>query len=300
VTAQRTTVQLTAPAKINLYLRVLCRREDGYHELDSLFIPLALADRVEVTFTPGPLRPSDQPNPAAGVTCACPGHPELEGEHNLAAQAAQAYLEAAELKGAQVELTVHKSIWIAAGLGGGSSDAAAVLLALNRLAPALPQRRFQTLARDLGADVPFFLAPRPALARGIGEDFADLPFLLPELHLVLVNPGLPLKTATVFEGLQLEPGGPRQPLSNPPAATDLKTLSSLIHNDLEPVATRLRPEIAQMQQALDAAGAAGVGMSGSGPTVFGLFPTPQLASAAAHKVADTTGFLAVATRVLAA
>lgn len=300
MTCQRTAVQLAAPAKINLYLRVLGRRADGYHELDTLFVPLELADRVEVAYTAGPLRPGDRPNPAAGVTCACPGHAELEGEHNLAAQAAQAYLDAAELKGAQVELTVHKSIWIAAGLGGGSSDAAAVLLALNRLAPALPRRRFQSLARDLGADVPFFLAPRPALARGIGDELADLPFVLPELHLVLVNPGLPLKTAAVFKGLQLEPGSPRPRLSDAPAATDLETLSALIHNDLEPVATRLRPEIAQIRQALDALGAAGVGMSGSGPTVFGLFQTPQLASAAAYKVADTTGFLAVATSVLAA
>lgn len=299
MTGQRTSVQLTAPAKINLYLRVLGRRADGYHELDTLFIPLALADRVEVAYTPGPLRPSDRPNPAAGVTCACPGHPELEGEHNLAARAARAYLEAAELRGVQVELTVHKSIWIAAGLGG-SSDAAAVLLALNRLAPALPRRRFQTLARDLGADVPFFLAPRPALARGVGDTLTDLPFLLPELHLVLVNPGLPLKTAAVFEGLKLEPGGPRQPQFDPPEAMDILALSALIHNDLEPVAASLRPEITGIQRALDASGAAGVGMSGSGPTVFGLFPTPQLASAAAHKVADTTGFLAVATRVLAA
>ena len=112
-----------APAKINLALRVLGRREDGYHELDTIFVPLELADEVKVE-----VAPSGGPNQ---VTCRCPGHPELDGPDNLAARAAALYLERGGTEGIAVTIEIRKRIWTAAGLGGGSSDAAAVLLALE-------------------------------------------------------------------------------------------------------------------------------------------------------------------------
>jgi 4-diphosphocytidyl-2-C-methyl-D-erythritol kinase len=274
-----------APAKINLALRVLGRRPDGYHEIDSIFLPLELADTVEVTV---------HRSGELAVTCQCPGHPDLDGEGNLAFRAAQSYLERAGL-GARILVTIHKRIWTAAGLGGGSSDAAAVLLALRDTLGGLAPEAILNLARGLGADVPYFLDPRPMRAQGIGH---ELTFLsgCPPLPLVLLNPGRPLSTAAVYSGLGLPPGKAHSsPLENDHLGHLADRWRDLLENDLEEVAARQCPEIPVMKEALRAAGAVGVSMSGSGPTVFGVFEGAEAARRAADNLRGMTGFSATAT-----
>jgi 4-diphosphocytidyl-2-C-methyl-D-erythritol kinase len=275
------TVTRRAPAKINLYLRVTGRRPDGYHEIDSLFLPLELGDVVKVQVTGAS---------EVRISCSCPGHPDLEGPENLAARAAARLLERAGLT-ARVDITVEKRIWIAAGLGGGSSDAAAVLLALRDLlgvASGLGE-----VARGLGADVPFFIAPRPARATGVGDRLTPLADF-PGLELALVNPGVRLSTAAVYRALAGTPSaGWTPPPLDPPA-----NLPELLHNDLTVPASSLCPEVEVMHEALRRQGALGTGLSGSGPTVFGVFLDAPSAAAAVENIADTTGFSAVSTRSL--
>jgi len=276
------TDQQLAPAKVNLTLRVLGRRSDGYHELDSLFVPLALADLVELQVEEGT-------TPEASVSCTCPGHPELEGAENLASRAATAYL-AASGRRARIQIRLEKRIWIAAGLGGGSSDAAAVLRGLERLLGPLPPGQLQATARGLGADVPYFLDPRPARVRGTGERITPLPGF-PSLELVLLNPGRGLSTAAVYAGLSLAPGQQHRPAVELPPLSSVGAIAGHVGNDLASAAERLCPEIAAMRMALIEAGAEAAALSGSGPTVFGVYRTPQAASAAAEKVRMTTQFL---------
>jgi 4-diphosphocytidyl-2-C-methyl-D-erythritol kinase len=270
-----------APAKINLYLRVTGRRPDGFHEIDSLFLPLELADTVEVEVAPAA---------KTTVTCSCPGHAGLDGSENLAARAAASFLDHTK-QVARVDVTLEKRIWVAAGLGGGSSDAAAVLLALSEVFGAA---NLGPLARELGADVPFFLDARPARATGVGDCLSFLD-RFPALDLVLVNPGAPLSTAAVYAAL----GAPPSVEWTPPVV-DPGNLSDLLHNDLAAPAAALCPEVDTMLNLLRDHGATGVSLSGSGPTVFGLFADASSASTAARDIADTTGFSAVATRTLPA
>jgi 4-diphosphocytidyl-2-C-methyl-D-erythritol kinase len=270
-----------APAKINFCLRVLGRRLDGYHELDSLILPLALCDEVRLDLT------LDR---TMEVSCRCPGHPELEGEGNLAARAARAYLEAAGRR-ARVELEIDKRIWVAAGLGGGSSDAAAVLRILDEATSLLPPAALATLAASLGADVPFFLGRGPARARGRGERLDPLP-PLPKLDVVLCNPGAPLATPAVYQALGLAPGAStsRQPIDEARLGRLPDGLLELCENDLGPAAERLCPTVTALRRELLAAGARVACVTGSGPTVFGVFGDPASARAAARKLGNLSRF----------
>jgi 4-diphosphocytidyl-2-C-methyl-D-erythritol kinase len=258
-----------APAKLNLGLRVLGRRADGYHELASVFVPLDLADTLELEIAPAA---------EARVSLALAG--ESAGvpadASNLAARAASEFLAEARLALA-LRLRVTKQIPVAAGLGGGSSDAAAVLrLLAERFPAALPAPALGRLALRLGADVPFFLAPAPARIGGIGERRAPLASL-PALAFALVNPGVPLATASVFAAYDAEPRPARRAF-DPELGLDLG-------NDLEPAAERLCPAIAPLRERLLALGARAVALSGSGPTLFGLFPDAAAAARALEQAA---------------
>ena len=280
-----------APAKINLCLRVLGRRLDGYHEIDSLLLPLDLADEVRLELA------LDRP---LEVSCRCPGHPELEGAGNLAARAARGYLEAVGRE-ALVELELDKRTWVAAGLGGGSSDAAAVLRLLDESLGLLPRPELTRLAASLGADVPFFLGDGPARARGRGEIIEPLP-ALPRLDLVLCNPGAPLATSAVYGALGLEPGRStgRPPLEASRLARLPEGLLELLENDLAPAAERLCPTVAELRHELLRAGARAACVTGSGPTVFGLFEDRPAAHAAAHKLGNLSGFSVLETGTVSA
>jgi 4-diphosphocytidyl-2-C-methyl-D-erythritol kinase len=190
---------------------------------------------------------------------------------NLAARAAAGFLAAAGLACA-VEIRLTKRIPAAAGLGGGSSDAGAVLRALAaHFQDALDKPALARLALELGADVPYFLDPRPARVGGIGERIEPLGQLAP-LACLLVNPGLPLSTAAVFAGFDARPG-PAAPAFDRELGLDLA-------NDLARPAEQLCPEIAPLRERLRQVGARAVALSGSGPTLFGLFPDAAAAARA--------------------
>lgn len=291
---------LRAPAKLNLGLSVVGRRPDGHHDLESVFVPLDLADALEVRVGPGD-----------GVTLSldrgdAPGAGEVpEGEANLAVQAARALLVRAGCRRA-VGLHLGKRIPAGAGLGGGSSDAGAVLRALARLVPgAADDAALEALALALGADVPFFLEPRPAFVEGVGEQRTPLPGW-PALGALLVHPGTPLATAAVFAGRAASGAAltPRRAGSTIPRLRALRGASparlidalaagdgrrSDLRNDLEASAVRLAPAVAELREEVEATGARATGMSGSGPVVFGLFADVQEAREAARRLRPHRG-----------
>jgi 4-diphosphocytidyl-2-C-methyl-D-erythritol kinase len=261
-------LRLRAPAKINLGLRVTGRRADGLHELDSLFLPLDLADEVEITVDPtrGPEVVLELAGEAAGVPA---------DASNLAAGAARAFLDAAGLRSC-VRIHLTKRIPAAAGLGGGSSDAGAVLRGLDRHFPgALGRDVLERLALGLGADVPFFLDPRPARVAGVGERIE--PCTGPDpLAVLLANPGTPLATVDVYAAFDaLCPSPPLRPA----VAADAPW-SERLRNDLEPAAVRLCPALARLRRQLQDLDPLAVALSGSGPTLYALFEDAGAARAA--------------------
>jgi 4-diphosphocytidyl-2-C-methyl-D-erythritol kinase len=283
---------LRAPAKLNLGLRITGRRADGYHELESVFVPLELADEItlELGGPPG-VRLAVRGDAAEGVPA---------DERNLAWRAAAEFLrEAGREDGVSLALT--KRVPSPAGLGGGSSDAGAVLRGLASLLPeAAPPARLAALALALGADVPFFLSPGAALVTGIGERIAPLSGL-PGLPVLLAHPGIGLETKAVYAafdaadsltrrkappnlrallGLREEAGVTR---AHWPEPSD--RLRELVENDLEPAASRLCVQVAKLREELSATGARAVGMSGSGPTMYAIFARDAEVAQADQRIA---------------
>jgi 4-diphosphocytidyl-2-C-methyl-D-erythritol kinase len=282
---------LRAPAKINLGLRLMGVREDGYHTLESVFAPIEIWDELELEILPGEPRidleieapdPDQMPPALSAVT---------GGPDNLVVRAAAAFRKETGLEG-RIQIRLRKRIPAGGGLGGGSSDAAAVLRGLASLFDGeVADERLHTLGLSLGADVPFFLSPTPALVTGIGEKIEPLAGL-PELDLVIANPGISLATAEVYHAAdalrsaltESEPGSTMRAISRLCGETgDLApALGDLLINDLEPAARRLCPPVARLMKRLEEAGAIGVSMSGSGSTVFGIFESVDRASRAAE------------------
>jgi len=264
-----------APAKINLFLRVTGRRADGYHLLDSLVIFAGVGDT---------LRARDADGLSVDVTG--PFAAGLAGEaDNLVLRAAR---DLAAVMGvpARARLSLEKNLPIAAGIGGGSSDAAAALRLLGRLwGPAAEATLKPPLAARLGADVPVCLAGRPARMRGIGERLDPGP-ALPEFGIVLVNPGAALATAEVF---QARGGAFSREAVLPRGWADAASMAAglaALGNDLEPSAARLRPVITEVLAAMRADPSCLLArMSGSGATCFCLCQDPAEAAAAAARLA---------------
>lgn len=263
-----------APAKINFCLHVLGRREDGYHELAMIMQRVDLFDRLDVQLVAG-----------NDVTVSCPGL-ELEvGEQNIVERAARLLLNYAALDQG-VSVTMQKKIPAAAGLGGGSSDAAAVLETLSlMLGLDLSLSELMGLGRRLGADVPFFLYKKTAWATGVGDRFQPWPGS-PPVGLVLVNPRVAVSTAGVFQSLGLTHPKPIARIPRFPETTS--SFVSLLHNDLEVVTCQRHPVITTIKERLVAGGAVGALMSGSGPTVFGVFDDRSKAEKAARTLSDET------------
>ena len=256
-----TTITLLAPAKVNLFLQVIGKRPDNYHDLFSLMCPISLYDTVTLKF-----RPDD---PSISVDCSAPNVPN--DDSNLAHKAAAAFMKQRKHK-VGLEISIHKQIPVAAGLGGGSSDAAAVLLGLNRYFDTpLTQDQLMTLGVSLGADVPFFVYQKPALATGVGEKLEYFAHLKP-CHILLINPGYGVSTAKIFKNLNLRLTKCKKIHKN--SSFNKRDFDAAQHlcNDLETVTASLHPDIGKAKTALLKHGALGALMSGSGPTVFGLFP----------------------------
>jgi 4-diphosphocytidyl-2-C-methyl-D-erythritol kinase len=264
---------VAAPAKLNLDLLVQGRRPDGYHELDSLVVFTELADRLTL-------------EPAAELSLAVSGpfSGELpEPQANVVLRAAKRLAETAGI-GAGARLHLEKHIPIAAGLGGGSTDAAAALHGLVQLwGLKLGQTELRELALPLGADLPVCLYGRPARVRGLGERLDPIR-KLPELPLVLVSP---VTTGAVFAGLDPARVPPlrTEGLPSHPSLVQLAVWLGRSRNDLEPPAMALEPAIAETLAALRADPECLVArMSGSGGTCFGLFPSREVALRAAEVI----------------
>ena len=269
-------VRRAAPAKLNLYLHVLGRRDDGYHLLDSLVAFADIADLVTA-----------HPAERLSLEITGPFASALQGggaTENLVWRAAVALAARAGIE-PKAALTLEKNLPVASGIGGGSSDAAAALKALGELWRLdLGERKFQGLAQSLGADVPVCLFGETAWLGGIGEQVAPAP-PLPRCAVVLVNPGVSLATPAVFKA---RTGPFSEPARFETAPADAETLARLLatrRNDLTPPAVAITPAISNVLRALEAeAGVLIARMSGSGATCFALFAEPDAAQAAARRL----------------
>ena len=285
------TIAITAAAKVNLYLHVTGRRDDGYHELDSLIAFAAVHDTLLLT-----------PSPRIELVVGGPFAGALEpGDDNLVLTAARRLAEQCGTKaGARIELI--KRLPVAAGIGGGSADAAAALHGLRRLWDIdLAAGDWQGLALGLGADVPICFHGRAAFVGGIGERIDPAP-PLPAVAMVLVNPGVAVSTPAVF-GRRAGPFTPAARFPAPAAtAADLAGLLSARGNDLFAPARNLAPVIGEAVDRLDrASGCLLARMSGSGATCFGLFTDAGAAADAATSLrADRPDWWIAATQLLTA
>lgn len=316
IRAEKGAIELETPAKLNLGLRLMGVREDGYHLLESVFAPIELFDRLEIEILPGRAQIELEVTTAEASGLPPALSRVTSGPENLAFRAAAAFCAARGLE-ARIRIQLEKAIPAAAGMGGGSSDAAAVLNGLSALTgQGSDGKALAELALGLGADVPFFLDPRPSLVAGIGEIITPIEGL-PSSELVIANPGISLDTAEVyraadalgsalteprpgstmraFSRLRHENGDPRDG-SSPvdafqPSAEARHGASEvwgeLLINDLEPAARRLCPPVGRLLAALLEAGATGAGMTGSGATVFGVFESNGRAQEAADRLRRT-------------
>lgn len=263
---------LRAPAKVNLSLEVCGKRADGYHDLRMLMAPVSLWDEVILE----PLAEEGR------LEVACEGVPEVAaGEDNLCHRAARFYREETGQR-VGLRIRVRKTIPAGAGLGGGSSDAAATLMGLERLCSRpLDGEARRRAAHRVGADVPFFFARGPAWVEGIGERVTPLPEV-PPLWLVLVHPGVFLPTPQVFSRFTMGLTSPGR--VHTIAQFNFQGLLQGLRNDLQDAAVTLEPRVGTALEVLGRAGAPGRLMSGSGSAVFGLFADEASARDAADRV----------------
>jgi 4-diphosphocytidyl-2-C-methyl-D-erythritol kinase len=260
-------IRRLSPAKVNLYLRVLGKRKDGYHDIATFMQKISLYD--ELIF-----RPIEQ-----GIVIRCPDSPLPENEDNIVYRAAQSLLSQASFPGG-IEITLRKKIPLAAGLGGGSSDAATTLMGLNEIyhLGQTPERLMQ-IGATLGTDVPFFIFGARAWALGIGDRLSPVLDHFPKIWFVLINPHFEISTKKVYESLNF---GLTKGVINYsiPRFYTVKDMAVGLHNDLEKVTLKNHPLLLELKELLLGHGAQGALMTGSGPTVFGLFTQEDAAAAA--------------------
>ena len=268
-------MKVKARAKINLSLDVLGARPDGYHEILTVMQTLVLHDVLEVDASPGG---------HIEVACSDPGVPE--GPGNLVYRAAELLGWECGCPGG-AKIYIKKNIPVAAGLAGGSSNAAAALRALNSLWELnIKESHIFSIGEKIGSDVPFCLMGKTALAGGRGERLTPLPSFS-GVGVVLVKPPFGVSTARVYSLYDSCPGAPSPDsrwIIRAIESADLKAVAGLLTNALERVTIPMHPEIEEIKRALLSSGAAGSLMSGSGPTVFGLFRDAEEASYVASRL----------------
>ena len=268
------TITLEAPAKINLTLDILGRRADGYHDLRMVMQSVSLGDTVTVTET------------GDGFALLAEGILLPEGKITLEQRAAESFFRRLGRPAPGLEVRLVKRVPAYAGLGGGSADAAAVLRCLRALyAPELPRQALEEMGLTVGSDVPFCVHGGTCLAEGRGEVLADLP-PLPDCAIVLCKPDFGLPTPALFrrvDGADLGPGPDAAAMEAALARGDLPAVAGSLGNVFERVLTAEEgAEIRHIREVLDRHGALGSAMSGSGPTVFGLFGDRAKAARAAE------------------
>ena len=267
---KKSKTKLYSPAKVNLFLEVLGKRDDGYHDLATLMQRISLFDEMEFSLR------------EEGIVVKCPGSGLPEDERNIAYRAVRALLERAGCRGG-VEITIRKRIPMAAGLGGGSSNAASTLVVLNDfMGLAFSRDELIEIGATIGADVPFFIFEKTAWAFGIGDRLQEADNI-PILWFVLLNPGIEISTKIVYQGLDLglTKEGIEFSIHNFRTAEEI---AGGLRNDLENVAFRLFPVLADLKRVLLDHGALGSLMSGSGSTVFGIFEGEKEALKAAESL----------------
>ena len=268
-------IQLKALAKINLGLDVLRRREDGYHEVTMIMQTISLCDELE-------LRKRKQP----GIQVRTNLHYLPTNENNLVYKAAQLLMEEFQI-GDGIAIQLQKRIPVAAGMAGGSSDAAAVLWGMNQMyGLGLSRKGLMERGVRLGADVPYCVLRGTALAEGIGERLRTLP-PMPKCYILLAKPGISVSTRFVYENLHANDLKPEQhpdvdAMIEAMKEKDLGLLTARMGNVLELVTVPAHPVIEEIKRYMLEAGALGAMMSGSGPTVFGIFDTQAKARKAYH------------------
>ena len=274
-----------SPCKVNLLLNILGRRADGFHELETVFQPVALCD--ELTFEPAP----------NGLSLSCNDKSLPADSHNLVFRAAEKFFAAAKISGG-VKIHLEKKIPMAAGLGGGSGNAATTLLALNELfrTPLAAQKLFE-IAASLGSDIPFFLQDKPALAVGRGEKIKPLdnfPALAGKAFL-LIHPGFGISTPWAYQNLARFPAvlngqpGRAQKLIALLQIGDLSSASAEFYNSLEAPAFEKFPILQLFKEFLPANGALAALMSGSGSTTFAICENTAAAESLAEKFKSQFG-----------
>jgi 4-diphosphocytidyl-2-C-methyl-D-erythritol kinase len=274
------TIRADAPAKINLTLAVLGKRPDGFHEIESLVVPIGLCDEVELTSSEGP---------EIRLECDDPGLPD--GPENLAVRAAQALARAAGRKDGLL-IRLRKRIPVGAGLGGGSSDAAAVLRGLNDLwRLGMGRQELGGLAAGLGSDVPLFLDRGAVIIRGRGEavEAVDLNW---GGWAVLISPPFGLATADVYRAWRTDVVPPRTAGDVVSAARNGERFDRLLYNMLEAPAFRVEPRLAELHAGIQRLGAPYARMSGSGSSLFALFPEAARAESFAAEAKRRLGLRA--------
>jgi len=270
--------KIISPAKINLFLKVTGKRDDGYHNLITLMCPIDLSDTIFIQFE-------------QEKTCITCSHPDVpENKKNLAYRAVQVFFKMFHNNDKKINkgtnIIIKKNIPVGAGLGGGSSNAAKVLLALNHYYDQ--SFSFQTLLKmglSLGADVPFFLSDKPAIATGIGEKLNVYKRLKP-FWVVVVYPGFSVSTAEVYKNLNLGLTKRKKNLKGYLFDNQDLYLPHDLCNDLETVTERRYPDVRDAKKNLLDFGAKGALMSGSGPTVFGIFYDPKIALRAKEAISS--------------
>ncbi len=268
-------MKILSPAKINLFLQVTGKRPDGYHELLSLMCCVDLCDTISLQFG------------REGIWIES-FHPQVPlDDTNLAHRAATVFFNALNIKDG-LKIFIDKSIPVAAGLGGGSSNAASVLNGLNqRYGHPFTRNRLMSMGLGLGADVPFFLFGKTALASGIGEKLEAYPGALP-YHIVVVYPGFKVSTGEVFQNLNLGLTNCEKKINKPFSINIEFDPGVHLCNDLEIVTASEYPVITSIKEQLLIRGALGALMSGSGSAVFGLFSDSHTAVKAKQAINDNT------------
>ncbi len=265
-------ISFLAPAKLNLSLEVFGKRPDGYHDIRSVMVPVSLYDEVTVEAIPEGIV----------VECDAPDVPADEG--NTCHRAASFFREWAGAP-AGVRIRLKKGIPSQAGLGGGSSDAAATLKGLCAITGTHPPREvLLAMAAHVGADVPFFALGAAALVEGFGEIVTPIPWKVP-FHAVIVLPAFGLSTREGYERLRRS-AMEAPPRGKVPSFPDLAALSASVRNDFEEAWAPVCPEIGRIKEELSAAGALAAGLSGSGSAVFGLFASGEDASGAHRRMLE--------------
>jgi 4-diphosphocytidyl-2-C-methyl-D-erythritol kinase len=265
-------IKILAPAKVNLFLEILRKRSDGYHQIRSLIQPIRLFDTLWIK------------TGSKGLEIHCPSHPELENESNLVVHAVHLLEKELDLP-LPFSIRLIKKIPIGGGLGGGSSDAAAVLSRINQwLGSPVPRERLMVLAARIGSDVPFFLLKETALALGRGERIEPWPGF-PHWWYVLIYPGFSISTSWAYNQVKF-------PLTRREKTFNIRRLKAKeeipgkeqLKNDLEAVVQPFFPVLGKIKKALWEQGCLQAQMSGSGSTVFGIWETREKAQEAYHRL----------------